>query len=215
MIIKSLDHQAIEHYEQYLTLKNQKTYCLYWKAKVLQFYTCGHHNNLVECLEYIPNSLFFRELFPNGGLGSTITLDEFNSCYADEPLNFKSNCHGFTFSHGKYLINNYFVDIILNNEYEEVVDKHQIHEGNFDVLCLKCNDTNEWIHSCKYQYDLFIHKEGLRQFSIHLRKEEIIQIPEYQNTTLYYFKRKQRTCRGICIHPIGEEFVPLFGNEMP
>lgn len=118
MIIKSPSYSCLEHYEQYLTLKNKSTYQLRWTARVIPFYTRGERNHLVECLEFIPYSLVFKEVYPNGGLGNALSLSQFNALQIEEPLNFKNNCHGFTFADGKYAISNYFVNFILNDEYE-------------------------------------------------------------------------------------------------
>lgn len=214
MIRKTQFSPAIEHYEQYITLKNQRVYQLRWKARVLPFYTCGGENNLVECLDCLLDSIVFREVLGLGTYGVPLSLEAFNALNIEEPLYFNSNCHGFTFADGKYFISNYFVNCILSAEYEEVTDKAKIKSGDFDVLCLKDKTTGEWIHSCKYQYDLFLHKEGFRKFAIHTNEAAIEKISEYAHTSPHYYKRKQRICRGICLNAVGEPFFKTFENEV-
>ena len=211
-MIKRLNNPfIIERYEEYVSINNRR-FELRWKSKVLQYYTCGSNSKLVECLDFIDESLSIKELFENDKPGIFLSLDEFNSINPEETLDLKCNCHGFTFANGKFFINTHFVDSILEDEFTEVINSSDIVRGDFDVICFK-NQFNEWVHSCKFKFELFIQKEGIRKFSIHRTFDEIQKIEEYKNTTPHFFKRNERNCHGICLNAIGEEHIKTFANN--
>lgn len=211
MIKQSNLPKIIEHNQQHIAAKNGEKYEIKWKSKVLKFYSCGANTYTVECLEMIPGSLTIKHL-DEGNMGEFISLKEFNNDHVNEQLDFRCNCHGFTFANGKYFITNYFVNDILEDEFEEVTDLQNINSGDYDVICFL--DSGEWIHSCKYQYELYIQKEGIRKFSVYTDISMINKIDEYVEAKIHYFERKQKNCTGICLNAIGEVHVKTFANSL-
>jgi len=211
-MIKKLDYpKVIERYEEYLSTADRK-YELQWKNKVMQYYTCGQNAYEIECLNFLIDTLTIREVIGNELYKDPINLSEYNYKNPEEPLDFTCNCHGFTFANGRHFIDNYFVTNILDDEYLEVTDSESIGSGDFDIVCFR-DPSNEWIHSCKYKYELFIQKEGIRKFSVHRSINEIHQIPEYRNSDICYFRRRDRSCCSICLNAIGEPHVKTFANN--
>ena len=142
-----------------------------------------------------------------------ISLNDFNVLHPGEQLDFRCNCHGFTFTNGKFWIANDYVSCILKDEFIEVRDERSVKEGDYDIICLRDRINKEWIHSCKHIYNLFIHKEGVRKFTIHASKNEIISIPEYSGSYIHHFRKKDRSCPGICLNSVGEKHVPPYANS--
>ncbi|XOV91959.1 MAG: hypothetical protein ACFHWX_17340 [Bacteroidota bacterium] len=211
MIKNPEQYKIIERYERMFTLGNDQVYKIDWKSRVLSYLTCGKETHEIECLETIPESITISEIV--NGSEVEILQVMFKARHPEEMLDFACNCHGFTFAHGKFTIDNYFVPVILDAEFEEVSDVYEIKSGDFDIVCFKDIETSEWIHSVKFQYELYIHKEGLRKFSVHRNLEDILHIPEYIHSEAHYFRRSNRMCSGICLNAIGEEYIKTFANE--
>ena len=211
MIREKQQYRAIEKVQFNFLSKNGKKYILQWDGEVRPFYTCGSQNHVIECLEVLEDSILIRPLSKKPG--EPQNLKEYNQKQRREPLNLRCNCHGFTFAHGKYFISNEFVGLILEEEFNEVLDEKEIKSGAFDIVCFWDKDKKEWVHSCKYDYDLYIQKEGIRGFTVHTELEEILQAEEYQHTVPHFFIRKQQNCPGICLHALGEEYKKTFTNS--
>lgn len=212
-MIKNFEqYRIIERYERVLTTRKDRKYKIQWKSRVLSYFTCGEHTHVIECLDTIPESVTVFEIGQDGSEVEILPI-MFKSQYPDEALDFACNCHGFTFAHGKFSIDNDFVSMILEDEFEEVTDVHEIKSGDYDIVCFKDIESGEWIHSVKYQYELYIHKEGLRKFSVHRDLDDILHIPEYLHSEAHYFRRPNRSCTGICLNAVGEEFVKTFAND--
>ena len=196
-------------YDQTITLKNYARYRVQWESKGYTFLTCGEKENKIECVELIPQSIKIENL---ANPGQYIPLEHFNQVNPNEILDLASNCHGFTFSYGKFFINTRFVPLILEVEYIEVQDDKAINEGNFDVLVL-FDKNGEAVHSARYQYELFLHKEGTRNYSACKDVKDILNISEYQDCSARYYKKANRSCSGFCINSVTEPYTPLFKNQ--
>jgi len=68
--------------------------------------------------------------------------------------------------------------------------------------------------SCNYEYELYIHKEGIRMFSVHTDIDQIKNIEEYKDASVHYFTMKNKQCSGICMNSLGEPYVKTFVNEI-
>lgn len=213
MIKKLIQTKVIERYDHYLSVATGKKFELRWKSKIIQYYTCGLSESVVECIDLIPESVEIYPLSESGIKEKRLTIKSFNTLNPNEQLDFRCNCHGFTFANGKYCITNEYIPAILKDEFNEVTEFGRIQEGNFDVICCKDTTSGEWIHSSKYQFDLYIHKVGIRKFSIHASIEELLEIPEYKDSEVHYFKRSMKNCPGICLNAIGEPHVKTFANN--
>lgn len=211
MIKKSNSVKVIEYFSHTIEMKNGNTYNFRWKSYVLPYLTCGERESVVECLKIIPESLVIGQIGPDNIHSESISLEQFNQINAIEKINLQCNCHGFTFANGKFWINNKFVNQILKDEYDEVFSEKEIETGNFDAVCIY--KDNEWIHSFKYRYDLYLHKEGLRYFSVDSSLKDLLSISEYSSGSVHYFRKKDRSCFGICLNAIGEKYEKSFSNE--
>ena len=204
MIRKNDPSFVVENFDFVYRLKNNNCYNVKWKAKVVLFHSCGNKSNNIECLVVIPESVVISYISDSAINAITLSLSGFNHANKDEQLDLKCNCHGFTFANGKFIIDNFWVDKILEDEFVEVTEDEMIASGNFDVICFKNTVSGEWVHSCKYVYDLYIHKVGLAKFSVHTKIEEILAFDFYANMRVCYFSRNEKTCTGICLQAIGE-----------
>lgn len=202
MIKTSEDSEAIERYKIFYNIYDDRNYIFQWKSKIIAFYTCGKNCYPIECILFLPDTLTIYESSKNGRSSQNIELSAFNNQNPKEKLNFTCNCHGFTFANGKFCINNEFVPFILDDEYLEINDIQKINAGEFDVVCFVHPVTNEYIHSCKHLFNLFIHKEGIRHYSVHCSAEEILLIEEYKNCEIKYYKRRDILCHGICLNTV-------------
>lgn len=194
-------------YSQDIELRTYAKYKVSWKALGFNYLTCGATCNKVECVQFIESTV--KILDENN---TEISLNQFNQFNKEEELDLSCNCHGFTFSYGKYFINDRYVAPILSDEYEVVEDQLRINKKDFDVVVLYDINGNV-IHSARLKFDLFLHKEGIRKFSAVKTLEEITSIPDYQNLIPKFYKKKDRNCDGFCLHSIGEDPENKFSND--
>lgn len=194
-------------YSQDLVLKNYETINVSWKANGLTYRTCGDSCYKIECVKFIEDSV---SVISQNKIKST--LEDFNKTHPDEELDVSCNCHGFTFSFGKFFIQDRYVTPILNDEYELVSDEKRIHLKDFDVVVFY-NHNGDILHSARLKFDLFLHKQGLRKFAAVKSIKEILTINEYIGLFPKYYKKKDRNCDGFCLNAIGETPENKFNNE--
>jgi hypothetical protein len=204
---------AVEHYSQNVLLLSGEKYRLEWESDILHYFTCHADMSVIECMDIDMKSLSIQQNLGGDIYGEKLTLIDFNNLNPNEELDFRCNCHGFTFANGKFWIADHFVDVILKDEFIEVKDIARINSKDYDIICLKDSAKGEWMHSGKYIYDLFLHKEGVRKFTVHASEDEVLSIPEYAGSEIHYFMKKDRSCPGICLNSIGEKHIKSFANS--
>lgn len=194
-------------YSQELVLKNYESITVSWKANGLTYRTCGEYSHKIECVKFMEETVSITNQNQTES-----SLSEFNKTHPNEELDLSCNCHGFTFSFGKFFIQDRFVPLILEDEYELVSDQNRIEKKDFDVAIFY-NQTGGVIHSARLKYDLFLHKQGLRKFSAVKSIQEITSIDEYIGLFPKFYKKTDRNCDGFCLNAIGEKQEEKFSND--
>lgn len=203
MIKKPETNKIVQRFEYYICTNSGRRYEFKWRSRIRQYYTCGCESVEVDCQEIIPETL---EIFPfssTTGMATHITLQGFNELHPEEQIDLNCNCHGFAFSNGKYTICNEYVDKILAEEFTRATAE-QIQSHNYDLVIFR-DAKGEPIHSCRFQYDLYTHKEGIRKYTTHRTLEEILALDEYKKSTVDFYRRNSRSCPGMCHHAINHK----------
>jgi len=63
-----------ERYEHNLHLQNDISYPLSWKFRVLQYFTCGENNYIIECWDVIDNLVFIQPINKHNTLKGKLTI---------------------------------------------------------------------------------------------------------------------------------------------
>ena len=189
MIKQQEQLKEIERYEQYFSAQDGKHYELTWRSQTVNYRTRGPKGFNLECLQLLPDSVAINERSADTPYTHRMSLNFFNEQHPREQLDLRSNCHGFTFANGEHSVANRQIPQLLADEFEQVHGDEALASGNFDVVCFKEPLAGEWIHSAKYRHGLYMHKVGLQPYAKHNHIQEIVAIPDYQDSIPYFFRR--------------------------
>lgn len=193
MNTSSLKPFSVVHYDYFFTILENIKYQIIWSCNDISFNTCGSIIYKVNALQYLPATIKVNVYYSEDNI-QTYCLSDFMEKYPRENLNLKFNCHGWTFSNGHFLLMDHFIPEILRSEYAEV-DKKKEH----DIVVFKCLVRGTWIHSCKKEAQGYSHKDWIKGFYLVNDPSEILNMPQYANSELHYFRRKKRQCNLMCL----------------
>lgn len=184
---------AVEYYDYLFQYDERLSYSIKWQCIMTQFQTCGMKSDSINVLQYKPGTGIVEIEGPEK---QKISIDTLKANYQACPdFDLRYNCHGWTFTKGKFLIMDQYIPSILADEYVEVsaLDEH-------DIVMFKCNQQGTWIHSCKKEKEGgYSHKNGIKEFKKVDSLHEIMSMDEYKDSTMYFFRRKKRDCNLLCL----------------
>jgi len=106
------------------------------------------------------------------------------------------NCHGYSFTDSKLLIDNKFVQTLIENEFIKKVEKTK------GAIAIFRDSDNKIKHSAIFNGKSYNHKRGIAALEKNKSEAEIKKIPEYSDTNITeHYKRNRK--RGSLFIPEG------------